>query len=402
MDPANITAIEGLFRSEMGLANDRPIDMEPQLDLLEPTRNPNFEKISRKIAKKIAKSRMKFQWRRRDLLPMTCKITAAQAAASSTITVDRYDLIHRDTLLFNTRTRELMLMNVDAAVAPDATVEIRSYSHPTPGTAELRYATQVGDIIIIGPETHAEGEEVPEAFRSEDTEDYDYIMQNDRRASEITDIAENEAEYDPVGQRAQDNKIAMIEFMKAMNILFYVSQTTREVLSASGPRRHAMGGLRQKITSNRQSLVGVQGGLSPQVLGEILRKTKYQGVASQDKIAMIGQYGLSAVSAWPVSYVRTSPRDTAWGYNITQVITPHGNLDLAYDPMLTEDYGLADVMVIIDPAHVRQVYLQNMGLTVIKKVSNLSTTHKIVDAITGTFGLQVKFEELHAWIEDIS
>lgn len=402
MDPANITSIEGLFRSEMGLANDRPIDMEPQLDLLEPTRNPNFEKISRKIAKKIAKTNMKFQWRRRDLLPMTCKVTTASAAGSATITVDRFDLIHRDVLLFNTRTRELMLMNVDAAVAPDESVEVRSYSHVTPGTATIRYATQVGDTIIIGPESHAEGEDVPEAFRSEDTEDYDYIMQNDRRGADITDIAENTAEYDPIGQRAHDNKLAMIEFMKAMNVLFYVSQTTREILSAVGPRRHAMGGLRQKITSNRQSLAAVQGGLTPQVLGEILRKTKYQGMASEDKIAMIGQYGLAAVSAWPVNYVRTSPRDTAWGYNITQVITPHGNLDLAYDPMLTEDYGLADVMCIIDPAHVRQVYLQNLGLTVIKKVGNLSTAHRVVDAITGTFGLQLKFEELHAWIEDIT
>lgn len=402
MDPVNIDMIEGLFRAEMGLANDRPIDMEPSLHLLEDSRNANYEKILRKIGNKVPKSRMKFQWRRRDLMPITAKVTVADAAGQDHIEVDRYDLIHRDNLLLNTRTNELMLCYEDAGVAPNATVNILSYSHATPGTASLRYATEVGDIIVILPESHAEGEEIPEAFRTQDTEDFDYIMQVDRRAADITDIATNEAEYDPRGQRALDNKLALIEYMRGMNLMFYLSQTTREILSASGPRRHAMGGLRQKITSNRQSLAGVTGGLTPQVIGDILRRTKYQGAASQTKIAMAGQYAIQAMSAWPVGSIQVSPREKEWGFDIKTVITPHGNLDISYDPMLTDEYGLADVLAIIDPAHVRQVYLQNMGLTLLKKVSNLSTTHRIVDAITGTFGMQLNFEELHAWVEDIS
>jgi len=402
VDNANITLIEGLFRAEMGLANDRPIDMEASLNLLEDSRNANFEKIMRRIGDKVAKTRMKFQWRRRDLTPITCKVTVVDAAGQAHIEVDDYRLIHTDALLYNTRTNELMVCAETAGVAPDATVNIYSYSHATPGTAELRYATAVGDVIVILPESHAEGEEIPAAWRTEDTEDFDYIMQVDRRAADITDIAMNEAEYDPRGQRALDNKLALIEYMKGMNLLFYLSRTTREVLSASGPRRHAMGGLRQKITTNRQDLTGVQGGLTPQVIGEILRRTKYQGASSETKIAMAGQYAVASMSAWPVGSVQVSPREKEWGYDIRTIITPHGNLDISYDPMLTDEYGLADILAIIDPAHVRQVYLQNMGLTLLKKVSNLSTTHRIVDAITGTFGFQMKFEELSAWIEGIS
>ena len=402
MDPVNIKLTEGLFRAEHGLANDRPIDMEPRLHLLEDTRNANFEMISRKIGKKVPKKRMKFEWRRRDLAPIYATVTVVDAAAESHIEVDRYDLIHRDALLLNTRTNELMLCNEDAGVAPNATVDIRSYSHATPGTAALRYATAVGDKIIILPEAHAEGEDLPEAWKTTSVEDFDYIMQTDRRAADISDIADAEDAYDPRGIRALDNKLALIEYMRAINLLFYLSQTTREVVSASGARRHAMGGLRQKITTNRQSLAGVQGGLTPQVLGEILRRTKYQGAASATKIAMAGQYAISAMSAWPVGSIQVSPREKQWGFDIKTVITPHGNLDISYDPMLTEENGLADILAIIDPMHVRQVYLQGMGIKLLKKISNLSTSHRIVDGITGTFGFQMNFEELHAWVEDIS
>ena len=403
MNPSTIRSREGVVRSEMGLTYDRPIDMEPHLYLLEDTRNPNFEMISRKIeGGKVAKKRMEFYSRRRDLLPNVATVTAASAVSDTSITVDRFDLIHRNCLLVNTRTRELYLNNENAAVAPDASVEVRSYSNAVPGTASLVYATQVGDIIQIAPESHAEGDDFAEAFGSEDTQFEAHIMQSSRRAAQITDIAENEAEYDPIGRRAQDNKLAMIEFMKGINLLMYISIDTREVVSANGARRHAMAGLRQLITTNRQSLLGVNGGFSPQLFGEILRRTKYQGAASQTKLAMVGQNGIAAVSAWPVNYIRTSPLETKWGADIKTVITPHGNIDLAYDPVLTQENGLADIMCILDLAYVRQVYLQNMGLQIIKKVSNLSTSFMVVDGIKGTFGLDMQFEELHAWIEDIS
>jgi len=402
MDASEITLVEGLFRAEKGLENDRRIDMEPKLNMLEDTRNANFEKIMRAIGPKVDKGRMKFQWRRRDLTPITCQVTVADAAGQSHIEVDRYDLIHRDALLFNTRTHELLLCNETAGVAPDATVNIRSYSHGTPGTAALRYATEVGDTIIILPESHAEGEEIPPAWRTESVEDFDYIMQSDRRGSDISDVAANEDYYDARGERAINNQMALIEYMKQMNLLFYLSQTTREVLSASGARRHAMGGLRQKVQSNRISLDAVGPGLTPAIVSELLRKTKYHGGSSEVKIAMVGQYGQAAMSAWPQGSIRVSPREKEWGYDIKTIITPHGNLDTSYDPMLTEEYGLADIMAIIDPKHIRQVKLQNMGLEVIKKVSSLSTTHRIVDAITGTYGMQMKFEELFAWVEGIS
>jgi hypothetical protein len=395
--------LNGVFRAELGLANDRPIDMEPVLYMLDKGRNPNFEKLTRKIGDKVAKDRMKFQWRRRDPMPLTCKVTVVDAVGQSHIEVDNFQFIHRDCLLYNTRTGELYLCNEDAGVAPDATVNVRSYSHSTPGTAAIRYATAVGDVINILGETHAEGEDAPEHFKTEGTEDFDYIMQRATRAAQISDIAEHEAEYSPMKAREMDNLFAMIRYHKELNMLFYLSQTTREVSSASGPRRHALGGLKQKVVTNKMSLAGVGPGLTPQTIGEILRKTTYQGVASENKIGLAGQNAHAAMSAWPVGAVRVSPREEEWGYHIKRVITPHGDLDVAYDNQLTAETGLGGVMAIIDPAYIRQTMLRGMGVQLIKKVTNLSTSFTIVDLIKGTHGLQCgQLEELHAWIEGIS
>lgn len=395
--PPTIQFSEGLFRAEMGLASNRPIDMEPMLGILEESRNPNFERISRAIGGKVAKTRMKFEWRRLDQQPFTCKVTAATAIGGATISVDHPEWIHQDQLLFNTNTNELYLANFTTGVAPAGAVAVLSY--PAAGT--LVTATSIGDVIVIGPEAHAEGEEVPPAYHSVPTDAFDYIMQIDRRGAHITDIAMNEAEYDPRGQRDIDNKMSMIELMKGLNLLFYISQSTRETTSASGPRRHAMGGLRQKITTNRISLAGVPSGLTPALMGEIMRKTVYQGGASSTKMCMIGQYASAAISAMPANLVRLVPTSESYGLNINEIITPHGNCKLSYDPVLTEEFGLADIMVCLDMATVRQTYLQNMGLQLVQKVQNLTTLHQIVDAVTLTAGLQVKNEELNAWVEDI-
>ena len=397
---ADQTIINAMMRADQGLGNDRPIDMEARLHLLEPGRNANFEKILRKLGKKVPKTRTKFQSRRRELVPHMATVTVADAAAQAHIEVDDYEYIQEDVLMYNTRTNELYLQN-ETEASQDATVSVLSLTNSTPGTAEIVYATEVGDKIVIMPESHAEGEEIKAAYRTESTEAEDYIMQIDRRSADLTDISMAESEWDPKKQRARDNQMAMIEYMQGTNLLFYLSQSTREVLSAAGPRRHALGGLREFIVSNRISLAGVGPGLTTAAIGEILRKTMYQGAAG-NKFAMVGQYGLAAMSAWPVGSTITSPREKEWGYNIKTIITPHGNLDVTYDPTLTAENGLADVMAIIDEAQVRQVYLQGMGLKLIKRVSSLSHTHRIVDAITSTVGLQKNLEELHAWVEDIS
>lgn len=400
------TIVEGFFRAESGNQGDRPLDMEARLVELDGERNPNLEMALRKIggggagsSGRVAKKRMKFEWRNLKKMPQTVEITAVTAAGGSSITVDNRQYVHRDYLLFNTRTKELYVCNFDAAVAAANTFDVLSYTNDA---GVLLSATAVGDVLNVMVESHAEGEEFPEAFRVQSVDEYDYIMEIARRSADISNIAVNEEMYDPRGQRAIDNKNAMIDMMEGINRLFYVSQTTRETTSASGARRHALGGLRQKIVTNRQSLAGITNGLTPQVIGEIMRKTKKHTSASMRKLALAGQYALASASAWPEGSVRVSPTAKAWGMDIKMIITPHGPLDIMYDQALSDDYGMGDALVIIDPKNIRQVYLQNSGMRVLKKLTSLSTAFRIVDGVTTTVGLQTKNEENFAWIEDIS
>lgn len=392
------TMIQDIFRAEKGLESDRVVEMDNKLDKLEPTRNPNFEKIMRKIGPKVSKQRMKYEFRRRDLAPNTCKVTVVDAAGQNHIEVDRPDRINGRVLLYNSRTNELMLHNSDNVGVVGTTTDIRSYTHATPGTAELVFATEVGDVINILPESHLEGTDFLAAWRTESVEDYEYIMEIARRSSDISNIANAESYRDPASERELNNRYALIELMRDINLLFYISQRTRDETATA--RRHAFGGLRQKIQTNRQVLApGVS--ITPQSIGEILRTTTRQGVASGNKLAMAGQNTITEVSAWPVGSIQTSPRETEWGYNIKTIITPHGNLDLAYDPALTQENGLADVLAIIDEAHVRQCYLQTQGMRVLRKLSSLSHAFRIVDGVAATFGMDLRYEELHAWIEGV-
>jgi enoyl-CoA hydratase/carnithine racemase len=162
-----------------------------------------------------------------------------------------------------------------------------------------------------------------------------------------------------------------------------------------------MGGIFQKIVTNKMSLSGVPTGLTPTTIGEILRVTKRPGASAANKLAMAGQNAINAASAWPVGAIQVSPREKQWGYDIKTVITPYGNLDLVYDDTLAQEYGLADKLVVIDENHVRETMLRGLGMQLIQKVVSLSTTHRIVDAITSTFGMQLQNEELFALIKDI-
>ena len=218
------TLVEGIFRAELGNQSDRPLAMEPRLVELDGDRNPDVEMFLRRFggggSGREARTRMKSEWRNFKRPDTTVKVTVVDAVGQAHIEVDNFAYIHRDQLLKNTRTGELYLANFNAAVAPDATVDILSYTGLAAGTGStVRTATAVGDIIQILPEAHAEGEDFPEAWAGTSTDDFTYIMQIARRSAEISDVADAEEDYDPTKKRDRDNKYAMIEVMEGISRL---------------------------------------------------------------------------------------------------------------------------------------------------------------------------------------
>ena len=398
------TLVEGIFRTESGNQSDRPLEMEGRLVELDGERDPDLEMLLRRFGTangtgRMAVGRMKVEWRNRKRSPRTFKVTTLSAAGATTLTsATGYTNVHRDVLMFNTRTKELMIANFDAAVAAAAGFTVASYDNAAGG---LKYATAVDDVIQILTEAHAEGENFPEAWASQSEDAYDYIMEIARRGAHISNLADAEDDYN-VNPKARGlaNKYALIETMEAMNRLMYVSKTTLETTTATA-RRRAMGGLRQKLTSNLK-VMAPGAALTPQIIGELLRLTTFHTSASRNKVFLAGQNAITNMSAWPLQAVRVSPMTKEWGFDVTTVITPYGDLNVVRDKTLSAELGMADTAMILDPNSVKSIYLQGNGMRVIQKVSDLTTSFVIVDGVTTTLGMKVQNEENNAWIEGIN
>lgn len=388
------TIIDAAARTENINASGLPIDMEPETALLDPN-SYVFEALTRQIGKKVETSQMKHEYRERRLIPGYAEITANVAVGASALTIaNDYTRIKNDYLLFAPRTGEMFLVQ-DAAI--DATVDV---VRAGAGTGTVQAALVAGDRIMILGESHAEGEEVPAAVTNTSINKYNYLMQKDRRV-QSTDIVEASEHYDSSEQRAADRKAAFIEYKRDVNLLFYVGVGSREVTSAGGPRRHVCSGLIERMTENGIDLSGAGAGLTIETCGNLMQKTKYRGVSSEGKLMIVGTNGAAAISSWGLNALRVSPMEKTWGLRISTIRTAFGDMDIVYDPALNADYGLQDRAFVLDTKHIRQMFLRTLDVRMFLEVPNLSTLHQKVDAISGTFGLQLKFEELHAPVEGI-
>jgi hypothetical protein len=387
------TFIEGGGRADNINQSGLVIDMENRIDMLDESVQI-FDKLTRVIGGPVEKTRMEYNHREKRLVPRLTTIDVADAIGQAQIEVADPAYVHVDDLLYIPDTQDLLLVT---SVNSNGAIGIVD---ATDGSGTLPSATTVGMEVLILGESHAEGEEAPAAYSVQEEDVTDYIMQMDRRI-EATDIEEAEEHYDPMAQRALDRKCGTIEWLKDRNLLFYVGKSTREVASASGPRRHCLGGFFERVNTNTYDFSGGGASLTLQQIGEMLRATSFH-TASTKKVSVCGNQAWSAISNLPVSSIRVSPNEKKWGIKVSELMTGYGAVDVSYDPVLSDENGLGDRMIITDPAHIRQTFLRTKGMKMHLNVANLSSVHRAVDVITGTFGLQVKLEELHAQAEGIS
>ena len=185
--------------------------------------------------------------------------------------------------------------------------------------------------------------------------------------------------------------------MRALNMQLYIAKQTREIASAAPRRRHSMQGLRNWISTNYVDFNAVVGNLTLASVGELMRRTMSHGASSATKVGIAGQNAVSAISAMPASAIRTTVSETAWGKNLKTLVTPFGNLSFGYDQMLSSKYGMADIFCILDPAYIERLQIRGLETHLLLNVQNSTDIHNQTDVITGTDGLRVGLEELHAW-----
>lgn len=384
--------IDGAARSDNILQGGLPVDMEEMTTLLDPNAYP-FEAISRQVNKKEECDQMKHEYREKRLIPRFTELTAAAAAGASAITVDDYTRIKTDDILFIPSTGDVFLVQ-DANI--DETVTVVPAAD---GTGTIPNAIANGAKVVILGESHAEGETTPTAWSNEPISKYNYIMQKDKTVT-VTDIEEAIKHYGNEKKRDTDRRDKWIEYKKEQNLLYYVATGSREVTSASGPRRHVCSGLLERITENVEDAGSASDGLTLDTIANMIGITKRPGGSSDKKLTIVGVNGQMAISAWPREKLQVSVLEKKWGIRVNSLITGFGDTDILYDPILNEEYGLEGMLFCLDMKFIKQLYLRTMPVRLFADIAT-GNIHQKLDAITGTFGLQVKGDELHGRIYGI-
>jgi len=389
--------LTGNVRTDQVLAQKVAVNMREKIDMLDS--QPNFfEYLSRQFRGGVTGvESMKYEYMEMTSYPCVMTCNAVTAAGQTAISVDHPEYAHTDQMIFNTRTKEWYLMN-EATGGTGSSGKITVVNQT--GSGGSTYATAVGDVLLIGPEAHAEGEAVPAAYSQTPRYLYRYLFQHDKRRAN-TDIQRATKEYG-IKQLIIDRKMFWMEEMRALAINLYASKQGREVTSASGPRRHQMSGLMEQITSNVVDFDLVPGNMTLASIGEILRKTMEHSSSSDTKVGICGQNAWAAISAMPENAIRTSVSEASWGKRLKTLISPYGNLAVGYDLILSQTYGLADKVFVLDPAYIERLEVVGEHARLLLNVQDSTDIHNQVDFITGTDGLRVGLEELHAYAENVA
>jgi len=393
------TVVDGASRSDTVNSSGLIIDMEKKIHELEPDEY-KMVALMKQFGQDVPCMQMKHEWEEDRPIPNYSTISQASAAAATTIYINDYSRVKNDKVLIildkDTGAIKERLLVQDAAIGEDVSVVAMS-----DGASGCTNALAVGDIVVIGPESHAEGEDVPTAYSNITTNLFTYLMQIDR-AVKITDIEEAIAHYDPAqGSLAWSRKKAWIETMRDVNMLFYLASKARETATATA-RRHLCDGVFALFNENDIDLSETEGGFTEETLGGILANTKFYSGSGERKILLGGANAWAAISAWPKAALQVSPRESAWGIRLNRIITGFGDIDVGYDNSLVSTVGLADRAVVLDPVKMRRLYLNKLGwFKMYQNIQNVRDIHNKEDAISGTCGIMAPLPELYAQVNGI-
>lgn len=363
-----------------------------------------FEHILRQIGPVRTVTRYLHQWRERRLMATTTLVTADAAAAATSVSVQVPNLGYRDQLVFAPRTGQAFIVDEDVGGTTAAgAIKVRGKA----GSGGLPAALLAGDVLILGIEAHAEGEDIPPAFSTTEDDYFTYLQQFDRTL-QITDVTDQESQAgygEPELAKLRRQKWS--EFMRQLALTYYWGQKFRETASTSNSaRRHGMSGLVEYLLPNAADLSAGQS-FTMQTLVEIVRKTRLNSSASAGKWGLCGQNAMTAISAMPATQVRTVPGEqSVWGTTVHKLHGPFGDLDLVYDLLLSQEFGMADLMFVLDknPDYLHSVQMGGLNgpLAVKTNIQNSENVHNIKDLITGTRGLVLKLPELHRMVKGIN
>ena len=385
------TIVTGSVRADQVLPIKVKLVMRDIIDQLD-AEKAWFEYFTRRVAGKMTGIKaLTYNFMEQRAFPFTVTCTAIEAIGQTGIAVDHPEYCHTRQLIYNTRSSEFYKMNEPiGGVAVAGEIAVVGIS----GTGGILKATAIGDVLQILPMTQSDGGALPAAFISQPTARLTYLFQHDKTRGN-TDIQRLTEEYGEK-QLMIDRVQFYVDQMRGLSMLLYVGQQSLEIVSATGPRTYTMSGIMEQITSNVVDYEAVPGALSLASVGELMRRTMNHSRSSKTKVGVCAQNAWASISAMPSAAIRTTVSETSWGKELKTLITPFGTLAIGYDHILTQENGMADKFFILDPAFIERLYLNGAETHMLMNIQLSTDIHNQVDAITGTDGIRVGLEELHA------
>jgi hypothetical protein len=391
------TVVSGIVSTDMVLPVKIVFPMRDKIPLVDGQR-AWFEWITRQFkGGEESVTNMEYNFMEQRLYPMIMTVTGAAIAGATTIPCDHPEYAHTRQLLYNTSTGEIYKMNeATGGTGTAGSVTVVNLV----GTGGITTACAAGQVLQILGMTQYEGGPIPASFSAQPNQRITYLYQHDRTRSN-TDIQKGTKEYG-MKQLMIDRIECWVSESRATSMNLYVGQQSKETVSGTGSKNtYTMSGIMEQISSNVIDFNAVPGTLTLASVGEMMRRTMMHEATSPEKVGVCGQNAIAAISAMPVNAIRTSVNETEWGKNLKTLVTPHGNLTVGYDLMLSQDYGMADKFFILDAKHISRLHFIDEVTRMLLNVQLSTDIHNQIDVITGTDGILVGIEELHAQVINI-
>lgn len=360
-----MAAIQGLRGTGQFTTDFRPTNYRELFTLLEPNGTAPLQALLA-MASSESTDDPKYNHFRDELPDRKLKVNNAGGydAAATTITIDNADdeaFVVTGTILYNTRTGEVMRATADANLGANTIAVERNIS----GTA---FTISDNDDIVIAGFADQEAGSSPSPISFDPTTDFNYT-QIFKTAVSVSGTLQNT--YLRTGNKEQEQltkalKLHMSDIERAM---FFGRRFEKNGNTAT-PTRFT-GGLLSQISNVYDAASGfaTANKITEKEFDRLLIENLF-AYGSSEKIAFCGARVISNMMEIGKNRWQPQQVDNAYGVSFTRYTTFAGDLLVYMHPMFRQVPNMDQTMLVLDMPNLKYRYLQNRDTQLIRDIQN--------------------------------
>ena len=372
-------------------ADERPKDWREMILYLFPNGEAPLTALLSKLRSQSV-SDPEYNWWEKRLPTQRMNVNGAQTDADLTIEVDSgaKDAVS-GTVLLNERTSEILKVTSDPS--NDTTLVVsRGY-----GTTAAAAMNDDDKLTVIG-NVHEEGASVPTPKTYSPTKVFNYTQIFRMPLSLTRTSRKTRLRWDAAGPYREAKREALslhsIEMEKG-----FIFGEKKETTGAGGHPERMTGGILTFLTSNKGGSFAISGTLDEPTLDSLTEDIFRYG--SNEKIALCGSTFLRAITTLGKrnGIVNLVPQDRMYGMKVVEYISAFGTLYLKNHPLFSQHPAWRQNALVLDVNNLVYRYLDD---TMFIKNRQDPGDDLVKDEFLTEAGLEVNFEETHAWITGVT